>query len=161
MRGESIMPLLHEISVDKFTFRAAADRLYSPDGLWAQPLDEPAARPQRVRVGITDYLQQRSGDVAFATPRPSGTVVERGGDLADLETVKVNLVLASPVRGVIAEANGALGGEPEAVNQDPYGAGWLVVVAVDDWETERGHLMTAEAHLERVRRDAEIELGAP
>lgn len=159
------MPVMHEISVGKFTFHAAADRLYRAEGLWAQPLpvppDDPAARSRRVRVGVTDYLQKRSGDVAFATPRPIGTAVERGGDLADLETVKINLVLASPVRGVIAEINPALETAPESINLDPYGGGWLVVLDVEDWEAERAQLLGAEAHLEGVRREAEAELGAP
>ena len=57
-----------ETTVDKFVFRVATDRLYSPDGIWLQ-----AGGPARVRLGLTDYLQQRGGDVAFVHVKPVGT----------------------------------------------------------------------------------------
>ncbi len=61
------MPEYLETTVDKFIFRVAGDRLYSPEGVWA------IAEGSRVRVGITDYVQQLNGDVAFVHVKPVGT----------------------------------------------------------------------------------------
>ena len=63
------MPEYLETTVDKFIFRVATDRLYSRDGVWVL---EPA-EGGRVRLGLTDYLQQRNGDVAFVHLKPVGT----------------------------------------------------------------------------------------
>ena len=60
-----------ETTVDKFTFKVATDRYYSSEGFWAQ--DD----GNRIRIGLTDFLQQRSGDVAFAEVKPVGTVAGR------------------------------------------------------------------------------------
>jgi glycine cleavage system H lipoate-binding protein len=72
------MPEYLEATVDKFVFRVAADRLYSAEGVWVQPLG------QGVRIGLTDYLQQRSGDVAFVHAKPPGTKLRAGDELAEV-----------------------------------------------------------------------------
>ena len=69
------MPEYLEMTADKFTFRVATDRLYSPEGVWVLP--EPDGT--RVRVGLADYLQQHNGDVAFANVKPAGTQAGGGG----------------------------------------------------------------------------------
>ena len=69
------MPEYLETTADKFTFRVATDRLYTPEGVWVLP--EPGST--RVRVGLADYLQQHNGDVAFANVKPVGTQAGGGG----------------------------------------------------------------------------------
>lgn len=142
--------------MDKFTFRVPTDRLYHPDGLWV--LAENGAG-SLVRVGLTDYLQQRSGDAAFVTVRPAGTHLARGDDLAELETLKVSLALPAPVSGTVVEADAALAASPELVNQDPYGDGWLARLEPSQWAVERAALLTPEAYFEHMRREAAIEVG--
>src|SRR5512139_3935299 len=105
------MPEFLETTVDKFTFRVATDRFYCSDGLWVFWLQPQGG--SRVRVGLTDFLQQQSGDVAFVTVKPPGTKLQVGDDLADLETIKVNLILASPVSGASVVINDALELNPE------------------------------------------------
>jgi glycine cleavage system H protein len=142
-------------TVDKFTFRVATDRLYCRDGLWVfwiQPQEG-----NRVRVGLTDYLQQYSGDVAFVTVKPLGTKLEVGDDLADLETIKVNIALPSPVSGAIVGVNDALELNPEFVNQSPYEKGWLAEIEATDWEAERALLLDAKAYLAIMKSQAEEE----
>ena len=117
------MPEYLETTVDKFTFRVATDRLYTSDGVWVQPQGT-----TQVRVGLTDFVQQHGGDVAFAKVKPTGTSLEPGDELAELETMKVNVELPSPVTGTIVEINKALELKPELINQDPFGKGWLAVV---------------------------------
>jgi len=150
------MPEYLETMIDKFTFRVATDRLYAGDGVWAfwvQPEDK-----NRVRVGLSDFLQQRSGDVAFVSVKPLGTVLAAGDELAEMETIKVNVSLISPVGGKVVEINQALELTPEIVNQDPYGKGWLVVIEVGNWEGDRAKLLDPQAYFSLMRQQAEQEL---
>jgi glycine cleavage system H protein len=148
-----------EITVDKFTFRVPTDRLYAADGVWVLRLD--AKDGVRVRVGLTDFMQQRSGDIAFVTVRPPGTQLGAGDDIAEIETIKVNVALPSPVGGSVLEVNPALGTTPEIVNQDPYGDGWLAVIAVADWEADRKALLTPEAYFAHMEQQARSEVDKP
>ena len=149
------MPQYLEVTVDKFTFRVAADRWYTREGVWALP------EADRVRVGLSDFLQQRSGDIAFAEIKPIGTTLAAGDEVAAIETIKVNVILGSPINGNVIEVNPALEAAPEAINQDPYGAGWLAVIAASDWETDRSRLLDAAAYFEVVKREAEEETNKP
>ncbi len=145
------MPDFLEASVDKFIFKVADDRFYTAEGVWA------LAEGGRVRIGLSDFLQQRSGDVAFAEVKPEGTAVKAGEEMAVIETIKVNISLPSPVTGQVMEVNPALASAPEAINQDPYGAGWLAVIESADWEADRARLLTAAAYFEKMKGQAEEE----
>ncbi|MFN2194769.1 MAG: glycine cleavage system protein H [Anaerolineales bacterium] len=143
-----------EVTVDKFVFRVAADRLYSPEGLWVQ------AAGDQVRVGLTDFLQQRSGDVAFAELKPAGTSLKAGDELAVIETIKVDISLYAPVTGVIAAVNPALENQPELINLDPYGEGWLVLIDPANWEAEKASLRTPQVYFTLMKGQAEAEVGS-
>ncbi len=150
------MPEYLETTLDKFAFKVATDRLYSSDGVWLQDVGD-----GRIRVGVTDFVQQHNGDVAFASVKPGGSTVAAGGEFAELETVKVNLALVLPVAGTITEVNPALDTRPEVVNQSPYGEGWLAVVQPEAWETARAGLLGPPAYLAVMRAQAQEELGRP
>ena len=145
------MPDYLETTVDKFVFRVATDRLYSAGGVWAM------AEGDRIRIGVTDFLQQRSGDVAFAEVRAEGRAVATGDEVATIETIKANVEVISPVSGAIAEVNQALAMTPEVINQDPYGEGWLVVVDASDWPKEAETLLGPEAYFDLMKGQAEEE----
>jgi len=145
-----------ETTVDKFTFKVPTDRVYNREGLWVFWL-QPAGGT-RVRVGLTDYLQQHSGDLAFATIKPVGTVVGAGEELGDIETVKVNLSLLAPVSGTVVEVNPALELTPEVVNRDPFGEGWLAVLETTNLDAERGALLQPAAYLAVMTQQVEAEL---
>ncbi len=138
-----------ETTVDKFTFKVATDRLYTDGHLWVRWEDGLA------RVGLSDYLQQTSGDVAFAEVEPAGAELVPGDDLASIETIKINLVLPSPISGLIKQINPALEDAPELVNQDPYGKGWLALVEAADWQTDRANLLDPESYFEMMKAEAE------
>jgi glycine cleavage system H protein len=140
-----------EFTVDKFKFRVPTDRLYSSEGLWAQEAGD------RVRLGLTDFVQQRSGDVAFAEVKPQGTALKVGDELGTIETIKVNISLTSPIGGTIVEVNPSLETAPEAINQDPYGAGWLALIEPASWETDRASLLDPAAYFNLMRGQAEEE----
>jgi glycine cleavage system H protein len=147
------MPEYLETTVDKFTFRVATDRCYTSEGVWAK------AEGSRVRIGLSDFLQQSSGDVAFAEVRPAGTSLAVGDEVAVIETIKVDIGLSSPVSGTVIEVNPAMDMSPEIINSDPYGEGWLAVVGADNWEADRAHLLEAEKYFEIMKRAAEEEAG--
>ncbi len=133
-----------EVTVDKFTFKVATDRWYTREGTLGAPYPCPLrSRGSGMRVGLSDYLQQRSGDIAFAEIKPIGTTLAAGDEVASIETIKVNVALSSPVSGSVIEVNPAMDTAPEAINQDPYGAGWLAVIAAADWDTDRSRLLDA------------------
>ena len=131
------MPEFLEVTVDKFTFKVATDRWYTREGVWVSPLPEGEGLGVRVRLGLSDFLQQRSGDIAFAELKPVGTVLTVGDEVASIETIKVNVALSSPVSGKVIEVNPEMDTAPEAINQDPYGTGWLAVITAADWGTDR------------------------
>jgi glycine cleavage system H protein len=141
-----------ETSVDKFTFRVATDRYYNAEGVWAK------AEGDQVRIGLSDFLQQRSGDVAFAEVKAQGTLLAFGDEVANIETIKVDIALPSPVSGKVVEVNPAMEEAPEAINQDNYGAGWLALIQASDWEAERLKLMDPEAYFAHMQREAEEEI---
>jgi glycine cleavage system H protein len=150
------MPEFLRLTVDKFTFRVAQDRFYTAEGVWV--LRDQSQGTLRVLIGVTDYLQQHNGDVAFANVKSPGTAVKVGDTFAELETMKVNVDLSSPVSGTIVEVNKTLELTPENVNQDPYDKGWLVRIEVTDWEADRAKLLEPASYLSAMQSQAEQEL---
>jgi glycine cleavage system H protein len=146
------MPEFLELTVDKFTFRTATDRYYNDEGVWA------LAEGNRVRIGLSDFSQQRSGDVAFAEVEPEGTVLAFGDEVAVIETIKADISLPSPLAGKVVEVNPAMEITPEAINQDPYGEGWLAVIEAQDWESDRARLLDPQAYFALVQEQAEEEM---
>ena len=143
---------LLELTVDKFIFRFPTGLLYSEDGLWLR------FEGSRARIGLSDFLQQRSGDVTFAIPKERGTSVLPGDEAAVIETIKVNVSILSPISGRIVETNPALEASPELVNLDPYGRGWLVAIEAADTEAAKRTLKTAREYLALAKIQAEAEV---
>ena len=140
-----------EITVDKFTFKVATDRFYSSEGVWVKEENG------MIRIGLSDFVQQRSGDVAFAEVKPAGTVLKTGDEAAIIETIKVNISYTSPVSGRIVEVNPAMNDAPEVINQDPYGTGWLAVMEVPGWNADRVKLLDPQAYFTIMKVQAEEE----
>ena len=150
------MPDYLETTVDKFTFKVARDRLYTQDGVWVLPREGPDGTT--VGIGLTDYLQQHSGDAAFANVKPTGTVLNKGDEFAEIETIKVNVGMPSPLSGTIVEVNKQLEMYPEFVNQDPYEKGWLVIIKPSDWDRARADLLDANSYFDLMRTQIDAEL---
>jgi glycine cleavage system H protein len=141
-----------KVAVDKFTFQIPKGLSYSDAGLWVK------LEGDRARVGLSDFAQQTSGDVAFVRTKPIGTGLNRGDEFGEIETVKVNVSFPSPVKGKIVEINPSLGEAAELVNQDPYGKGWLEVIELADWESDRRGLLDARSYAALVKDQAEAEM---
>ena len=142
-----------EFSIDKFTFRTAIDRSYTEEGLWVKQEEN------RLQIGLSDFLQQRSGDVAFVEIKPAGALVVRGDELIVLETIKVNISLASPVTGNVWEVNPAMVSSPEVINQDPYGTGWILVIEPEELKIDLTGLLSPEAYFAKIKKESEGEVN--
>ncbi len=113
-----------------------AELKYTREHEWAR------AEGKRARVGITDYAQDQLGDVVFVELPKVGTRVSQMQPFGVVESVKAVSDLYAPLSGEVVEVNESLAQRPEQVNQDPYGAGWMIVIALAD-EKELGGLMSA------------------
>ena len=93
-------------------------------------------------VGITSHAQKELGDIVYVDLPKPGTVIQQGKTMGSVESVKAVSDIFTPVSGEILEINGTLAESPEILNQDPYGAGWLVKIKLSE-PGEAGKLLTA------------------
>ncbi len=107
-----------------------------------------------VTVGITDHAQQQLGDVVFVELPAVGDRVEKADAFGVVESTKAVSDVYAPVSGEIAEVNDDLPDNPELINEDPYGDGWMVKITVGD-RADLDDLMTAEEYRRYVEESAE------
>jgi glycine cleavage system H protein len=112
---------------------------YSAEHEWVA-IDGP-----RARVGITDFAQDALGDVVFVQLPDVGLEVLAHATCAEVESTKSVSEIYAPVAGTVVEVNTALDDRPELVNEDPYGAGWIMVVELADPE-DPGTLLDAAGY---------------
>jgi glycine cleavage system H protein len=99
-------------------------------------------------VGITDYAQNALGDVVYVSVPAPGTKVSAGAPCGEVESTKSVSDIYSPVDGEVTEVNAEVDDDPGLVNSDPYGAGWLMKVRLDDGGTEPPGLLSAAEYAE-------------
>jgi glycine cleavage system H protein len=116
-----------------------ADLRYTKDHEWIK-LEGTTAT-----IGITDFAQGKLGDIVYLDINTVGKSLEAEAVFGTVEAVKTVSDLFLPVAGTIAEVNPALTANPELVNTDPYGAGWMVKVTVAN-PSDLDQLMTSEAY---------------
>ena len=116
-----------------------AELKYTKEHEWIRVEGEEAV------VGITDYAQSQWGDIVFVECETVGDALEAGETFGTIEAVKTVSDLFLPVAGEVLEFNEELEGEPELVNKDPYGKGWIVKIKISD-ETELDGLLNADAY---------------
>ncbi len=142
-----------EMTYDKFIFRVESSYLYHPDECWVK------GNGDLLTVGVTDFFQKTIGDVIFIELPETGTEVTKGDEVGMIETIKVNVTLISPVSGTIKEVNGGLGDNPQWVNSEPYGEGWLFKMAPSDWETDKKELMEAQVYFSIMEKKITKEMA--
>jgi glycine cleavage system H protein len=118
------------------------DLLYHREHDWARP--DPG-RPDEATLGITWYAQDALGEVVFFEAPALGTTLTQGEPYAEVESVKAVSEVIAPLSGAIIAVNDALAGRPQAINEDPYGEGWLVRIRLAD-PGEREALLDAAAY---------------
>ena len=105
-------------------------------------------------IGITEYAQKELGDVVFVELPRVGSQLEAGDELGSIESVKAVSDLFAPVGGEVIEVNERLTDNPELVNADPYGDGWMVRIKIADASEVDELLMTAEEYDEYVETES-------
>ena len=118
------------------------DLLYHPEHDWAR-IDP--SEPDVAVLGITWFAQDALGEVVFFEPPTPGTLLVKDEPYAEVESVKAVSDVVAPLSGEILEVNDALADAPHAINEDPYGDGWLVKVRMSD-PAEREALLNADAY---------------
>ncbi|MGA2528801.1 MAG: glycine cleavage system protein GcvH [Acidimicrobiales bacterium] len=98
------------------------DLRYTSDHEWARLEDA------KVRVGLTDFAQEALGDIVFVQLPSIGDKVAKGGELGEVESTKSVSQVYAPVGGTVVEVNSDLTEQPERINTDAYGEGWLCVI---------------------------------
>ena len=96
-------------------------------------------------IGITDYAQSQLGDIVFVEVETLDQHVDKNDVIGTIEAVKTVAEIYSPVSGTVTEVNPKLDSEPELINQDPYGEGWIVKINISNPE-ELNDLMSAEEY---------------
>jgi glycine cleavage system H protein len=122
-----------------------SDRLYTETHEWLR-----AESDGTYVLGISDHAQSALGDVVFVEARPLGTKTEAGGSVAVVESVKAASDVYAPFAAEVVAVNEVLGRTPEIVNQDPYGAGWIVRLRPASGEDPRARLLDAAAYTKRL-----------
>lgn len=117
---------------------------YTKDHEWIKIEGETAT------VGITDFAQGELGDIVYVDVDTINDSVEEGAVFGSVEAVKTVSDLFMPLSGEVIEINVALEDEPELVNTDPYGKGWMIKIAISD-SSQIGNLLDAEAYQKLIK----------
>jgi glycine cleavage system H protein len=115
------------------------DLLYHPEHDWARIEGDEAT------LGITWYAQDQLGEVVFFEPPSAGSSIAKDSPYAEVESVKAVSDVIAPLSGEIVAVNDDLAKDPKAINEDPYGAGWLIRIRLSD-PSERDSLLDAVAY---------------
>ncbi|GAB21497.1 MAG TPA: glycine cleavage system protein GcvH [Gordonia polyisoprenivorans] len=121
-----------------------AELTYTPEHEWVRRVS-----PTTVRIGITDFAQEQLGDVVFVQLPDVGSDVEAGESFAEVESTKSVSDIFGPLNGTIAAVNDELESTPDLVNSEPYEAGWLVEIAVEEsgeLDAQLGDLLDADGY---------------
>jgi glycine cleavage system H protein len=121
------------------------DASYPRDLLYHSEHDWARVEGDQATLGITWYAQDQLGEVVFFEPPAVGSSVTKDAAYAEVESVKAVSDVIAPLSGEIVEVNEALAESPQAINEDPYGEGWLVRVRLSD-PSETQALMDAGAY---------------
>ncbi len=115
------------------------DLVYTSDHEWLRKEEDGS-----VTIGITDHAQAALGDLVFVELPEVGQELEAGGEMAVVESVKAASDVYAPVSGIVLDVNGVLADDPEKINVDPYGDGWIVRLQPGDGD--KGDTMDPDAY---------------
>ncbi|MEM1658603.1 MAG: glycine cleavage system protein GcvH [Candidatus Jordarchaeales archaeon] len=132
-----------EVASGKFIIKIPRGLLYSQHDTWVREAS-PAV------IGITDYFQLLLGDILYVNLPEEGCEINTAEEIGELESVKAVMGIYSPISGRVVEVNSRIKDEPELLNQDPYGEGWLLKVEPRNFEADTANLMNAEEYAKLV-----------
>lgn len=138
-----------ETTYDKFTLKVDNSCLYHAEGTWAR------LEGEQVIIGVSDFFQTNAGDVAFINLPKPGAQFEMNEETGNLETIKTTAALIAPVSGTVESINTELESNPELINQDAYGQGWIMKVRPSDWAGDSTKLLSPGAYFEFMNKQLE------
>ena len=142
------------VTQDKYQFRIPAQGYaFTENDTWVRIVGEQAF------VGVSDYIQQKLTDITYFAPPASGDLVEQFGELGTIESAKAVLEIIAPVSGTVVAVNTTLIDQPELINDDPYGAGWIALLDLTDYTADQELLVDGAAYAAVVQRKAAEEAG--
>ncbi|KUG03951.1 glycine cleavage system h protein [hydrocarbon metagenome] len=141
-----------ELTWDKFTFKVDKTCYYDTNDFWVRETEG------LLVVGISDYLQTHAGDIAFIELPAEGQKVQAGDEIGTIETIKQTVAIITPVSGTISQVNSNLEEEPELINNDAYGEGWIFKLEPAEWESDQSRLMAAADYLPVMENKIKAEL---
>ena len=115
---------------------------YHKEYLWAKVEDG------KVKIGMTDFAQKQLHDAVYVELPSIGDTIHQGEPFGTLESVKAVADLVAPVSGIIENVNEELESKPELLNEDPYGEGWILIVAPTNLDTDLKALLNFDAAVE-------------
>ena len=118
------------------------DLRYAPNHEWSRVEED-----GNVRIGITDFAQDALGDIVYVDLPEVGKVFASGESFGEIESTKSVSDVYAPIAGTVVAVNERLEAEPELINAEPYGVGWMIVIEADDVSALDG-LMHATAYRE-------------
>lgn len=131
--------------MDVSGYKVAGDRLYTREDEWVK------IEGSKAVVGITDYAQKQLKDIVGVDLPLVGRTYKRGETLAFVDSIKASAEVYAPLTCMVVEVNESLADDPQAINRDPYGEGWIAVVEVLDAK-EASELMGPEEYAEYIRK---------
>ena len=135
------------VTHDKYVFKIPLEGyLFNENDCWVRMAG------RRARVGLSDYMQQNLTDITYFEPPEVGSHIEQFDELGTVESAKAATSLISPVSGTIVAVNSALVNSPGAINEDPYGSGWIAEIELGDFDSEKELLIDGQAYGEILRR---------
>ena len=135
-----------ETTYDKFTLKVDRSCFYHAERAWAR------LEGDLVVVGVSDFFQTNSGDVAYINLPRVGAQLQQNDEAGNIETIKTAVALIVPVGGTVEQVNTELENQPELINQDAYGAGWILKIRPLDWTGESSLLLSPEAYFELMNK---------
>ncbi|MFC2085099.1 glycine cleavage system protein GcvH [Bacteroidota bacterium] len=117
---------------------------YTKDHEWIEIKDNVG------KIGITDYAQGELGDIVFVDIDPNMNQITKGDAFGTIEAVKTVSDLYAPCTGKVIEVNTKLADEPQFVNTDPYGDGWLIKIEISE-DSELSELLDSKSYLEQIQ----------
>lgn len=126
------------------------DRRYSKDHEWVLTLPD-----AKVRIGITDHAQRQLGDIVFVERPKTGDRFEASEPFGSVESVKAVTEVYVPVDGTVSAVNDLLDSDPELLNNDPYGDGWIVQLTLANPKEAADGLLDAEQYEKYISEEAQ------
>ncbi len=136
---------LIDVQAGNVRFKVDDTLLYTATDEWVRVEGEIA------RVGVTDYAQKMLRDVVGVELPKQGTKVRKGQAVAVIESIKATAEVYAPITGTIIEVNERLKEEPELINKDPYGEGWIVAIRIESTE-ELQQLLKPQDYIEKIQK---------